>query len=843
MQEPEITASLEAMSDMTTRPTYEELQDRLSRLEREALERRELETAFEEAQFELERRVEERTAALVATNVRLKREMEERIAAERALNAGEERYRNILETMEDGYFETDLKGNLIFCNLALSQITGLERSELIGMNNRSYMDPADAKKTFEVFSEVYTTGNTVKDFECRITKADGSKPHLELTVSLFWDATGRPKGFRGTVRDVTARWIAESSLREKEERYRTVFETTGTATVIIEDDMTISMANSEFQKLSGYSREEIEGKMKWTIFVVPEDLERMKAYHLERRLQGKAAPSSYEFRFVDRHGKVMDVYIKASLIGNTGRSVSSLTDITPLRQAERLFRDLFNNAEVGLFIVQDRTFRLVNPVFSRMTGYTIEELTGMDSLHLIPSEEREKTAEEVISMLKTKHFSPYELRVRDKVGRERFVMVSLGPIIYEGRTALLGNFMDITEKKAMEEELLRSQKLESLGLLAGGIAHDFNNLLTVILGNIDIARLELPRSSAGHMNLIEAEKACFAAKDLTQRFITFSKGGSPIKKDGIIPETIKETADLALVGSAVQYDIQIGESLWPVSYDEAQIRHALNNILVNAREAMRGSGRIQISLGNVEVGNEGILHQSFRIRQGQYLLISIKDTGPGISKENLSKLFDPYFSTKERGARRGMGLGLTTAYNIMKKHDGYIHVESKAKSGTIVFLYLPAKKPVQFPTEAEDTGTTSILNSASILVMDDEETVRNLTREILERLGFKAVLACDGDEAVIIYKESMAHGMPFDLVFLDLTVRGGMGGKEAMEKLREINPEVKAIVTSGYDNDPVITDFRAFGFSAAMPKPFSFEDLKRTVASILGALPLSGDDN
>lgn len=826
------------MPCMTKKPTYEELLDRLSQLEQEALKRREFETAFEEAQFTLERRVEERTAALVAANIRLKREMEERLAAERALNAGEERYRNILETMEDGYFETDLKGDLVFCNLALSKITGLERSELIGMNNRSYMDPEDAKKTFDVFSKVYSTGNTVKGFECRITRPDDSKLHLELTVSLILDPGSRPKGFKGTVRDVTARWIAENALREKEERYRTVFETTGTATVIIEDDMTISMANSEFQRLSGYSREEIEAKIKWTVFVAPEDIERMKAYHLERRSRGKTAPGSYEFRFVDRHGKATDVYIKASLIGNTGRSVSSLTDITPLRQAERLFRDLFNNAEVGLFIVQDRTFRIVNPVFSRMTGYTIEELTGMDSMCLVPAEEREDVAQKVIAMLKNGRFAPYELRVKDKIGRERLVMVSLGVILYEGRDALLGNFMDITEKKAMEEELLRGQKLESLGLLAGGMAHDFNNLLTVILGNIDIARIELPRGSAGHMNLTEAEKACFAAKDLTQRFITFSKGGAPVKREGIITETIKETAGLALAGSAVQLEVHLGEPPWQTSFDDAQIRQALNSVLVNAREAMSGSGRIEISLSNVEVGEEGILHQSFRIRRGQYLLISVKDTGPGISKENLSKLFDPYFSTKQRGARRGMGLGLTTAYNIIKKHDGYIHVESKPGAGTTIFLYLPAKKPVQPTAEIKDADRASINESASVLVMDDEETVRSLTQEILERLGFKAVLACNGDEAVRLYKDAMSRGMPFDVVFLDLTVRGGMGGKEAMDKLVDIDPKVKAIVTSGYDSDPVIKDFRAYGFSAAMPKPFSFFDLKKIMESTLGIKPL-----
>jgi PAS domain S-box-containing protein len=687
------------------RPTYEELQEKIALLEQEILRRAEVEAALRAERGAFERRIEERTAALIAANARLQREVDERASAEKA-------------------------------------------------------------------------------------------------------------------------------LRESVQHYRTVFETTGTATVIIEPDTTISMANSEFERMSGFTKEEIEGKLKWTVFVVPEDLERMREYHIKRRAAVKGVPTDYEFRFLDRWGVVKDVYNRVALIGDTGRSVSSITDITALRQAETLFRDIFDNAEVGLFIVQDRKFSLVNPIFARMTGYSAEELTAMDSMSLITPDERESTAKEVVAMLKSKRFTPYELRVRDRAGRERFVMVSLGSISYKGKPALLGNFMDITEKKAMEEELLRSEKLESLGLLAGGIAHDFNNLLTVILGNIDLARLELPRQSAGHINLIEAEKACLSAKELTQQFITFSKGGAPIRARGSLPETIAAVSRVALMGSGVTVSFNFSQDLWPLLYDESQIRHALKNILVNAKEAMKDKGAIKLTVENMEVGDGEVPHPAFRMKPGPYIRIMVEDTGPGIPKENLPRLFDPYFSTKERGAKRGMGLGLTTAYNIIKRHDGYIHVESPEGAGARVILYLPA-----LPSESVHSGFQMPSEAhPSVLVMDDEEHIRLLSREILERLGCSAVLARDGSEAVSIYKEALRQGRRFDFVILDLTVKDGMGGEEAFKTLLEIDPMVRAVVTSGYGNDPALMDFESRGFSGSLPKPYSLDDLKKVIHRLIPGL-------
>ncbi|RJR21659.1 MAG: PAS domain S-box protein [Desulfobacteraceae bacterium] len=826
---------------MGSKPTYEELRERLDLLEQEALRRFQAEEALEKVQRDFEIRIEERTAALVAANARLKREVDEKVSAEKALRESEEKYRNILETIEDGYYETDLAGNMTFCNMAMCHIAGRPKEELEGINNRQYMDPGDAEKTYRVFNQVYSTGKAVKGFECRITKQDGNKAYLELSISLIRDQDGRPTGFRGTVRDVTAKCLAEAAIRESEQKYRTVFENTGTATVIIEEDMTISMANSEFQRMSGCSGEAIEGRLKWTQFVAPEDLERMKGYHITRRTNDKEAPDGYEFSFIDKFGRVMDAYVRVSTIGNTGKSVASITDITALRQAERLFRDLFNNAEVGLFIVQDKIFKLVNPVFSKMTGYTTEELTGMNSLNLVISEDKEKMAEELVNMLKTKRFTPYEMRVRDKAGRERFVMVSTGLITYEGKPALLGNFMEITEKKAAENELIRTQKLESLGLLAGGIAHDFNNLLTVILGNINIARMELQKNSRGHFNLIEAEKACTSAKDLTKKFISFSGGGTPVKRPGVISETVIHSANLALAGSAVQFILDIDDSLWIASYDESQIRQALTNIIVNAREALNGAGEIEISIKNKEMRREMSSSSSFKAGDGKYIIISIHDNGPGIPKEHLPRLFDPYFSTKERGVQKGMGLGLTTAYNIIKRHGGYIHVESKDGSGTCVYVYLPARPKMESAIGLKPSPCQDPPGSARILLMDDEESVRILTKEILEKFGHTAVLARDGAEAIDLYMKAYEEERPFDLVLLDLTVRGGMGGKEAMKRLRELDPKIRAVVTSGYDTDPVITDFARYGFLAAIPKPYSLDNLRATIESVLLGGDAAGD--
>jgi signal transduction histidine kinase/ActR/RegA family two-component response regulator len=382
---------------------------------------------------------------------------------------------------------------------------------------------------------------------------------------------------------------------------------------------------------------------------------------------------------------------------------------------------------------------------------------------------------------------------------------------------------DTSERKKMEEELIKTSKLESLGILAGGIAHDFNNILTALLGNVSIAKTSVNPEDSLFKRLTEAEKACLRAKDLTQQLLTFSKGGTPIKKTVSLGELLKESADFALRGSNVRCEFSIAEDLWPVEIDEGQINQVINNLIINADQAMPEGGTIEIHAENTLLeAQDGLL-----LPEGKYVKISIKDQGVGIPREYLIKIFDPYFTTKYKGS----GLGLSTSYSIIKNHDGHIDVESQLGVGTIFTIHLPASKK-KIPA-MKRFKETPISGKGRILVMDDEETIRNLLFDMLKDLGYEVELVKDGNETIESYKKARYSGHPFDAVIMDLTIPGGMGGKEAIKILREIDPQLKAIVSSGFSNDPIMSDFHKYGFKGVIAKPYNVEDMSRILHRVI----------
>lgn len=384
-------------------------------------------------------------------------------------------------------------------------------------------------------------------------------------------------------------------------------------------------------------------------------------------------------------------------------------------------------------------------------------------------------------------------------------------------------FRDITEKKRMEEELQKAQKLESLGVLSGGIAHDFNNVLTGILGNIMLAKTHTTQKHKGYERLAEAEKACLRAKDLSQQLLTFSRGGAPIKKIASAGDLLKEAASFALSGSSVRCEFTIADDLWPVEIDTGQISQVISNLIINASQAMPEGGIIKVRAENMVVD----AGQALPLEEGMYIKISIEDQGIGIVKKHLSKIYDPYFTTKSKGS----GLGLSVVYSIVKKHNGFIDVTSQSGVETTFFIYLPAS--VHGMAEKEkDTGEIS-KGTGRILLMDDEEIVRDVIGEMLRYMGYGVEFAKDGAEAIELYINAKESGKPFDVVIMDLTVSGGMGGKEAIGKLLEIDPAVKAIVSSGYSNDPVMADFRGYGFQGVVNKPCGLKELGEAMNKIL----------
>ena len=374
----------------------------------------------------------------------------------------------------------------------------------------------------------------------------------------------------------------------------------------------------------------------------------------------------------------------------------------------------------------------------------------------------------------------------------------------------------------MEQDLQRAHKLESLGILAGGIAHDFNNLLQSIIGNISLAKMCVNKEDKVYSKLTETEKAAMRATALTLQLLTFAKGGAPIKKTTHIPDILKSSASFSLQGSNVSCDYFFDDDLWLVDVDEGQIGQVIQNLVINSDHAMPSGGIITIHAENcpIETGDIPALDK------GRYVRISIQDNGIGIPKEHLSRIFDPYYSTKQTGS----GLGLAVAYSVIKNHSGLLTVESEVGKGATFTILLPASdtdqpdKPV-FDQETVHTG------KGKVLIMDDEALLLDVAVEMLEVLGYEVTTALDGKMALEEYKATMTN-KPYDFVVLDLTVPGGMGGEETVNKLLELNPKVKALVSSGYANDPIMAEYSRFGFCGVIPKPYTIENLSKALNNL-----------
>lgn len=387
---------------------------------------------------------------------------------------------------------------------------------------------------------------------------------------------------------------------------------------------------------------------------------------------------------------------------------------------------------------------------------------------------------------------------------------------------------EMSEREKIEGELIKAQKLESLGVLAGGIAHDFNNLLTGILGNIDLALHEMSDKETLSQLLREAEHASIRASDLTRQLLTFSKGGGPLKKPLILTDIIRESVSFALSGSNITAEYILSDKLWPILADEGQMNQVIYNLILNAREAMLEGGIVKVNAENLYKNSIANLS----LKEDKYVKISVEDSGTGIPEENLTKIFDPYYSTKKMGPQKGMGLGLAICYSIIKNHDGLITVDSTIGVGTVFQVYLPASQatiaPGKIPEEIIYEG------KGTILFMDDEEIVRNTAGKMLTNLGYVVSFAKDGTEAVEMYKKALELSQPFDAVIADLTVPGNMGGKEAVEKILKIDPSAKAIVSSGYSDNPIMTNFMEYGFSGVISKPFKITEFSKVLHQVIG---------
>ncbi|MGC8839485.1 MAG: CHASE4 domain-containing protein [Anaerolineae bacterium] len=508
-------------------------------------------------------------------------------------------------------------------------------------------------------------------------------------------------------------------------------------------------------------------------------------------------------------------------LAHLGRAFNRALDA--LEEQEARYRDLVERANDGIAVVQEDVLRYVNPRLAEMLGRTVEEMTGTRyALYIAPDELPKVTDRYTRRMRGEPVPAIYETALLHRDGRWVPVELNAGVIMYAGRPADFVFIRDITERRRLEEEQQRVRQLESIGVLAGGIAHDFNNLLTGILGNVSLAKLYVAQQEEVREVLEKAERACFRARDLTQQLLTFARGGAPVRRLTSLVDLVRESAEFVLRGSSVRAEFAIPPDLWAVEADEGQLSQVVQNLVLNARQAMPQGGVVRVACANVVLDSPSPLP----LPAGRYVRISVQDTGIGNPQEHLPRIFDPYFTTKQEGH----GLGLATAFSIVRRHGGHITVESELGKGSRFDVYLPASEK---PAPRREDTREPLRGQGRVLVMDDGEMVRGALRAMLESLGYEVALARDGAEALEQYRAARDAGRPFHAVVLDLTVPGGMGGKEAAQELLRLDPEARLIVSSGYSNDPVLSEHTRYGFRGVLPKPFRLDDLARVLREVL----------
>lgn len=504
---------------------------------------------------------------------------------------------------------------------------------------------------------------------------------------------------------------------------------------------------------------------------------------------------------------------------------------TALRESEEELRAI-NEAAANAIIAIDNNKNVLhwNPAAEKLFQYTAEEVVEKPITSIISPPKHQSSFTKLSRKFKlpvetdSMEAKTIELYGYKKDGTEFPVEVSFSAFKKGDQWHTVGIIRDITARRMMEKEVLRANKFESLGVLSSGIAHDFNNLLTAIIGNINLVS-KLSTMSADSLELLKnAEKASRRAKALTQQLLTFSKEGMPVRKTTAIGKLIEDSVEFALHGSQVVHHFELPDDLLLVDIDGAQIGHVVQNLVTNSRQAIKGSGVIHISCRNIVGGEEDDLQVPL---SGTFIAITIRDTGQGIREKDLPKIFDPYFTTKETGS----GLGLTIAHSIIQRHDGHITVESRENRGSTFTIFLPAAVDQHLPQEHEKKKGKG--KRFRIMVVDSEEMLLNIAGRMLVHLGHECVCARSAREALDTYKHLWKTGSPVDGVIVDLTLPGGMGGKETAGAIFDINSEARIIVASGYANDPVMVDFDEYGFCAAIAKPFDMDELTEVIETVL----------
>ncbi len=790
-------------------------------------------------QARLEGHVEERATDLIKTNKQMTREIEERQRAEEGLRESDEKYRTILENIEEGYFEVDLAGNFTYVNDSLCRIAAYNRDELIGMNNRDYATPETAKKMYQVFSKTYQTGEPARIVDYDIFRKDGSTRTLELSASLLANSAGEPVGFRGVVRDVTKRKQAEEALRESEERYRSLFKNNHTVMLLIDPETAdIVDANPAACSFYGWGHGELTSK-KIT------DINTLTDEQVYQEIERAKAEQNQHFFFRHRlaRDEIVDVEVFSGPIVLNGKQLlySIVHDITErkqvieaLRASEEKYRTVLE-ANPDPVVVYDIDGKVVyyNPAFTRVFGWSLGERLGKKMDVFVPEESLPENQTMISRVLAGESFSGIETRRYTK--EEKIIPVSIsGAVLRDMDGNPVGsviNLRDISEQKNLEGQLQQAQKMEAVGTLAGGIAHDFNNLLQAIQGYTELLLMRKKEGESDWRELQEVIRASKRGAELTQQLLTFSRKVESKRRPLDLNQEVGELRELLerTIPKMIDVEFKLAANLKMVNADSAHLKQVLVNLAVNAKDAMAEGGKLLIETQSVTLDQE-FCRRYAEVKPGDYVLFSISDTGHGMGKETLEHIFDPFYTTKEVG--KGTGLGLSIVYGIIKNHEGYITCYSRPEVGTTFRIYLPTIEPEAVPvdvlTAPEPEGLARGGNE-TILLVDDEEFIRELGVDVLGRAGYTVLTANNGENALELYRQERAR---IDLVILDL-IMPGMGGSKCLEELLTIDPHTRVLIASGYSPDGPTKGALDSGAKGFVSKPYDTNQLLQLIREIL----------
>jgi two-component system cell cycle sensor histidine kinase/response regulator CckA len=760
--------------------------------------------------------------------VEVSRDITQRQQAEEALRESEERFRSLFEFAPDAYFLTDLAGNFLNCNRAAEEMTGYGREELIGKNYQALplLDERQNLLVAELLTQ-YVYGEVLGPVDFTLTRKVGEQVIIE--------AKGLPLRSKGESlllvisRDITARKQAEEALRESEKRFRDITENAAEWVWEVDAQGKYTYSSPVVEQLLGYKPEEVLGQYFYDFFL-PDQREELKkaalqAFGAKRPFRDFLNPNLHKngqivwlstggIPILDKRGK---------LLGYRGADIN----VTERREAEELSHNLIAKSPVGIYLIQNGKFQQANQLVFAITGYGKKDFLDLQPLGLVHPEDREATRENAVKMLKGLSSAPYEYRIISKGGETKWIMETLATIQYQGKRAALGYFMDITERKQLETQLLQAQKMEAVGRLAGGVAHDFNNLLMAITGYGELMQSNVVKDDPLYGYLENILKAGKRAAALTQQLLTFSHRQIVRPQELDLKQVVLDLEPMLrrLIGEDIDLEIFTDPEPVAVKADPGHLSQIIMNLVVNARDAMPRGGRLTLKNAPVNIKKRHPTRLGL-IPPGPYVMLAVQDTGAGMDEAIQAHIFEPFFTTKEPG--KGTGLGLSTVYGIVKQSGGYLDVASEPGKGSTFTIYLPRLKTTVEPPKAKMPITANFRGKETILLVEDEDVLRTLLAKFLRLYGYTVLEARHGGEALLICER---HQGPIHLMVTDV-VMPQMSGRELADRLTPLRRDMKVLYMSGYTEDAVVQYDVADLSVPFLQKPFKPLELARQVHAI-----------